>query len=382
MRNGLFWAAGLALATTITLSRPVLRDPDSTLYAAMSTQLASRPLTTWIAPDWPEGRAKTGRFVEHTAVSLWPGAAIERAGLSAGALVANLLCAVLLLWLVGRLAACLEPRAQTLAWAAWGLSLVGIQFWLRANHEIWWATASLGALLGVAARWPRWAVVACTVGAFSIKGPLGLDTLLLVAPLAWVTHGRRWLLLYLAFAAIAVVAFGALYDAAFHQATGSSFIEEYASIQFGYVEQAETHSFLTRPRNLAVYIGKLVWFSLPGALLLGWTLVTRRGWRSEPGTRSARALMLGVLLVLIVTSFMSRQAGRYIFPCYPLLAVIGAVSMSGMRLGAWIAPRGRLVLALVFVVALGRVLFAHVVYREVNLLPGTRVTSTEGPKRQ
>jgi uncharacterized membrane-anchored protein len=132
-----------------------------------------------------------------------------------------------------------------------------------------------------------------------------------------------------------------------------------------------------KPRNLLVYFGKLLWFSLPGAVLLGWTLVTRRGWRLQPGSRATRALIVGVLLVLLATSLMSRQAGRYIFPCYPLLAVIGAVSMSGTRLSTWLRERGRLVLGIVFAVALGRVLLAHVVYREINILPGTRVSQEQ-----
>lgn len=364
-----FVAAGLLLGGSIVSTRPALRDPDSTLYAAMSSQLSALPYTSWMTPQWPAGRMKTGRFVEHPAVSLWPGALLERVGIAAGALVANVLCAVVLLWLVGRLASLLAPGAEALAWAAWGLAIIGVQYWLRANHEIWWATASLAALLGVAARWPRWSVVAFTVAGCAIKGPLGLDTVLLVAPLAWVVHGRRWLVTYGLFAALAVLAFAAIYELTFQRVTGTSFVSAYLSTQVGYVLDSETSAWLTKPRNLLVYLGKLIWFSLPGALLLGWAR-----WKKRTLTRETMALLIGLVLVVVATSFMSRQAGRYIFPCYTVLAVIGAASAASSRLGAFLATRARAVVAVVFLIAFGRVLLASAVYSEVNLLPGTRVT--------
>jgi hypothetical protein len=364
-----FVAAGLMLGSAIAVTRPGLRDPDSTLYAAMSSQLTAQPLAAWMTPEWPANRMKTGRFVEHTAVSLWPGAVLERVGLSTGALVANVLCAVVLLWLVGRLASVLAPGSEPLAWAAWGLSIIGVQYWLRANHEIWWATASLAALLGVASRWPRWTVVALTVAGCSIKGPLGLDTVLLVAPLAWVVHGRRWLVLYGVFSGLAVLAFVALYDLAFQRVTGTSFVSAYFSTQVGYVLDSETSVWLTKPRNLVVYLGKLIWFSLPGALLLAWAK-----WKKKRISRETIALLIGLLLVVVATSFMSRQAGRYIFPCYTVLAVIGSAAAVSSKLSGLLQRRASVVLAVVLLVALGRVLFASAVYREVNLLPGTRVT--------
>lgn len=362
-----FVVAALGLSGAIVLSRPPLRDPDSTLYAAMSSQLSTQPLRTWIAPEWPPGRMKSGPFVEHTAVSAWPGAALERVQPGTGALLANALGALLLLWLVGRLAEVLAPGGAAVGWAAWGLSLIGVQYWLRANHEIWWAAAAIAALLSVASRAPRWLAVACTVLAFSVKGPLGLDVALLVAPLAWVTQGRRWLLRYLVNSALAVLVFAASYELVYREVTGASFIGGYVTTQLGYVLDSEAAGWLAKPRNLAVYAGKLLWFSLPGALLLAWAL------RKGP-TRELRALVVGVVAVLLVTSLMSRQAGRYIFPCYVVLAVVGAASAAGSKLGVFLAGRARLVFALVCLVALGRILLASAVYREVNFFPGTRVT--------
>lgn len=367
-----FVAAALLLATAIAWSRPALRDPDSTLYAAMSSQLAAQPARTWIAPEWPGGRMKRGRFIEHTAVSLWPGAVLERVGPHSGALIANVLCAMLLLWLVGRLAEALAPGSEPLAWAAWGLAVIGVQYWLRANHELWWAAASIAALLGVVSRSPLWIVVGCTLLGCAIKGPLGLDTVLLVAPLAWVVHGRRWLGLYVLSTVVAAVVCVALYELAFHQVTGSSFVDAYVSTQLGYVVDSEVSGWIAKPRNLAVYIGKLLWFSLPGAALLAWS-----AWKTRLG-HQVRALLVGLALVLVATSLMSRQAGRYIFPCYVILAVIGAASAAQTKLGAFLQQRPRFVFGLVCLVALARILFAATVYREVNPFPGTRVTPARG----
>jgi hypothetical protein len=377
----LFMGGAVLLCATVIATAPPLRDPDSTLYAAMSSQLARGPLSGWLVPEWPSGRMKTGRFVEHTAVTLWPGAALETLGFSSGALATNAVAAVLLLWLVGRLAAALAPKAEPLAWLAWGGCLVGIQFWLRANHEIWWATATVGALLAVATRSSRWVVVACTLCAFAVKGPLGLDTVLVVAPLALVMNGRRWVALYLAFAVVAFAAFVAAYDLLYRRATGSSFLSEYFSIQFGYVEHSENGSILAKPRNLIVYGIKLVWFSLPGALLLLWAL-WKRG-RASVDSHSIRALLGGIAVVLVATSLMSRQAGRYIFPCYPMLAVVGATSVAHTRLAEWVDRHRLHVLGLIMLIALGRVLLARLVYTDINILPGTKVGAARGgPQRR
>jgi hypothetical protein len=379
---GWYLLASLALAGAVAWVQPPLHDPDSTLYAAMSSQLAGRPLAQWLAPQWPPGRAKAGRFVEHTAVSLWPGAALERLGVPAGALVANMLCAVALLWLVSRLAAALAPEASALAVASWGLSIIAVQYCLRANHEVWWATAAVAALWAIASGAARWVAVACVVAACCVKGVLGLDTLLLTTPLAWVLRGRAWTLRLVASSLVAAAVFVALYEAASLALVGQSFLGEYLSIQLGYVGQAEAHGWLTKPRNLVFYLGKLAWFSLPGALLLGWALWRQRAWLREDRARPALALLLGVGLVVVSTSLMSRHAARYIFPCYPALAVVGAVAAEGSALARWLQARPRAVLGGLLLVALARVLLSEVTYRDVNLLPGPATGALPSARRR
>jgi hypothetical protein len=89
--------------------------------------------------------------------------------------------------------------------------------------------------------------------------------------------------------------------------------------------------------------------------------------------RPVLALALGLLLVLLGTSLMSRHAARYIFPCYPLLAVIGACAAGTTKLSKWLDARRWVVLGVIFALAAGRVLLAQAVYREVNVLPGTSI---------
>ena len=48
------WTLALATAAwALAALEYTTRDPDSVLHAAIVTQLAERPVSTWIAPDWP-----------------------------------------------------------------------------------------------------------------------------------------------------------------------------------------------------------------------------------------------------------------------------------------------------------------------------------------
>jgi hypothetical protein len=361
------WAGlGAALAVAIAALQPVVRDPDSTLYAAMSRQLAGQPVRTWLEPVWPAGRAKAGPFLEHTAVTLWPGAALEALGVPAGALVANALGALLLLWLVGRLAEALQLGAGPLAWAAWGGAFIAVQYWLRANHEVWWAAATVAALLGVARGWRGGWVALGAALACAVKGALGAEAVLLVGALAWGLRGPRaaaWLALQaLAGAALAVGGYELLHRAA----TGGGFVGPYLAIQTDYVQQLEGRSLLDKPRNLGMYLLRLAWFSLPGTALAAWR------WR-QARRQPALALLLGVGLTVLATSLMSRQAARYVFPCYPLLAVAGAVAAADTGLARWLRDRSGRVLLVVGAVALGRVVLGDLAFREVNVFPGSPI---------
>ncbi|MGV3620773.1 MAG: hypothetical protein ACO1OB_08145 [Archangium sp.] len=362
--RGLTFAIGVVLAgVLVALVKPGLRDPDSTLYAAMSTSISPQPLAKWLVPEWPEGRQKSGRFVEHTAVTLWPGAALERIGVTPGAQVANILCAGLLLWLVGALAERLAANTRAMAMAAWGGAIVCIQYWTRANHEVWWAAAALGVLWVIAAK-RHWALAALFVAlACAFKGVLGLDVVVLALPLAWVVGGRAWTVKWgvasLVFSVLLLVA----YDAAYCSQTGVGFVESYLDTQLTYVGQIERHPWWLKPWNVVVYIGKAAFFSLPGALLL---LANFRRVRVTP----VGPLLLGALLVVLGTSLMSRHAARYIFPVFPVLAVAGAVVAKHAAITAWLQAKEKFVWLAVFILVVARIVFASAVYKPVNVLPG------------
>lgn len=370
MRSFVFAIGVVLAATLVALAKPGLRDPDSTLYAAMSSSLATQPLSKWLVPEWPEGRQKSGRFVEHTAVTLWPGAALERIGVTPGAQVANVLCAGLLLWLVGVLAERLAAGTRSLAFAAWGASIVCIQYWTRANHEVWWAAATLGVLCVIAAN-RHWLWAAACVGlACAFKGVLGLDVVVLALPLAWVLRGRAWTLTWgvasLVFSVVLLVA----YDSAYRSQTGIGFVEAYLDTQLNYVGQIERHPWWLKPWNVVLYLGKAAFFSLPGTLLL---LANFKRVRVSP----VGPLLLGSLLVVLGTSLMSRHAARYIFPVYPVLAVAGAVVARHAAITAWLKTREQFVLLAVGVLVTARVLFASAVYTPMNVLPGIPIQQRE-----
>lgn len=373
--RGFVFAVGVVLAALlVAVAKPGLRDPDSTLYAAMSSAISAQPLAKWLVPEWPEGRQKSGRFVEHTAVTLWPGAALERIGVTPGAQVANILCAGLLLWLVGLLAERLAGGTRAMAMAAWGASIVCIQYWTRANHEVWWAAAALGVMWVVAAK-KHWSLAAlCVALACAFKGVLGLDVVVLALPLAFVLRGRAWTLTWgvasLVFSAVLLVA----YDAAYRSQTGIGFVEAYLDTQLNYVGQIERHPWWLKPWNVVLYLGKAAWFALPGVLLL---LANFRRVRVSP----VGPLLLGSLLVVLGTSLMSRHAARYIFPVYPVLAVAGAVVARHAAITAWLQTKEKFVLVAVWLVVAARVLFASAVYKPVNVLPGVPIQQRESGRR-
>lgn len=370
MRSVVVAIGVLVAAVLVAIVKPGLRDPDSTLYAAMSSSISSQPLAKWLVPEWPEGRQKSGRFVEHTAVTLWPGAALERIGITPGAQVANVLCAGLLLWLVGVLAERLAGGTRALAMAAWGASIVCIQYWTRANHEVWWAAAALGVLCVIAAN-RHWAWAALCVGlACAFKGVLGFDVVVLALPLAWTLRGTAWTLKWGIASVLVSTLLLLAYDAAYRSQTGIGFVEAYLDTQLNYVGQIERLPWWLKPWNVVLYIGKAAWFALPGAVLL---LANVRRVRVSP----VGPLLLGSLLVVLGTSLMSRHAARYIFPVYPVLAVAGAVVARHAAITSWLQAREKFVLLAVWLVVAARVSFASAVYKPMNVLPGIPIQQRE-----
>jgi hypothetical protein len=298
-----------------------LRDPDSILHEALASSLAHAPPRHWVAPSWPRGYWRDGPYFEHPACFLWLPALLEKAGFSRGALAANLLYVLALLYLLFRFARDVAGHAAGwLAVASYVASPLCIQQLLRANHEPALAAAVVGAFASLQGR-PvarRLAIFAgCAVIACAVKGALGL--LLLPAALVSSVARRRPISHFLAASGVAIAIAAVMYEGWFRSVTGTSFLRAYLGSQLTGIREAEQSSGFW---NLAVplyYAVNLFWFALPGIQLFI-AAVCCSGERTEA---QRVALAAGGTWVGVMALF-GRHAARYIFPAYVLCHVPGA----------------------------------------------------------
>jgi 4-amino-4-deoxy-L-arabinose transferase-like glycosyltransferase len=289
--------------------------------------LARAPFSAWIAPTWPAGRPETGPFLEHFAVFFWPGALFEKLGLPMGALLFNLISYAALCVGLRRLATALAtpseegPPPVDAAPIAFLVSPFGLQYLLRANHEVPWAACTVLALAAVLSDGRRVNAVfgAACAGAFLMKGMLAL-LLFPAAAAALAVRGqlrRKAAVLALGLLAMALAA--AAYELAYRRATGHGFFAAYVGEQLSEVREAEQLSALWKLFNPLYYLGLGMWFALPTSVLLLSAAAT-------PGRRTATfapsAFAAGWIAVL---SLMTRNAIRYAFP--PLVALHAATPL-------------------------------------------------------
>jgi hypothetical protein len=333
----LAWAACLLsiyLAAVLLDPGGMKNDADSFLYESIGTNLASAPMSEWVAPTWPavcqrrqqfEPCAKQGLFVEHLAGLFWPAALLERAGFPRGAVLANLVYFVIGLRLLFALARALAGRE--VAWAAvfaYSVSPLGLQYLVRTNHEPAWNAAFLGGLLAltcVRAPARRALLVAmCACAAFLVKGVLALSFFPILGLWA-IYRGRSMKAVWPVVAAVPAVAVVALaYDAWFRHATGGDFFATYVGVQMTYMRKTGTLVSWTRLAQPAYYATSLCWFALPSSAGVLAALWSTRGRL----TRSALGLCAIVAGgFVLVGALMSRRAVRYIFPAYALVHPAG-----------------------------------------------------------
>ncbi|MCI0569865.1 MAG: glycosyltransferase family 39 protein [Myxococcaceae bacterium] len=385
-----------------------LRDPDSTLYEYIVRTLEPRPLAEWLAPHWQPGRWKQGLFQEHLAIFFWPAAALGRLGFTRGMLLANLAFHLGALWALFRLARHLAGEAA--AWGAvflYAVSPLGIQYVARGNHENAWALCTTAALLCFLRRREalRFSVgfVAWAVAAFAVKGVLGL--LLFPAAFAlWLAERPRWREVWLFVAALVAVGLtAALYELAYAAHTGESFFAGYVGAQLSYVERAEETGLWQKLLTPAYYAANLLYFALPGSLLLLVALVRpSRPLTSHPSSlpdspptsplplgegqgegvvRQRITASTGLRLVMLAggaavlgVSLMTRRAARYVFPVYPWLAIPAAQEALRRwpRLGRFLDARAQLLpwvlMGVVLLVVCGRALTNSVLTQHINPL--------------
>jgi hypothetical protein len=322
------------------------RDPDSRLYTEIAGRLAERPLTRWIAPEWPVGSYVQGLFLDHPAGLFLPAAALVRLGYPAdqASYAVGLAFGAATFALLPSVAAAFAPEeARTLGWLLQLLPIFFV-FRVRANHEPPLLLFLLVALLGAerVTRYRRGGLPLLTValaGVMLVKGFLVLPAAaccglwILVRSRAEDPRLRpRWWITGPAVAAgLGATALG--YEWAYRQATGRSFLAGYAqrSLSIG-ASEGHAWSAWTVPYNAIFYTGRILWFAFPWSLVfvaaVAWA--ARRFRSREP---SGGLSSLGLVFVLAVAtvyvglfSLSGRRAERYIYPVYLLVGAAGAVA--------------------------------------------------------
>ena len=356
------WLAAAVLSALLLVAFSYRsRDPDSTLYAGISARMAEQPLDRWIVPEWWGYWNLRGPYHEHPIGMFVGPAALARLGYPSAqaAYAVNGFFQIFSFVLMAAIAAAVTaPReARALAWLLQLLPIAFV-FRIRANQEY---TMLAGLLLAIyaterARTQPAWALgmlagfawVLFVKGVFAFMVPVACALWLLARLPAW-THARRaWP------AAAAIVAMplaGAAlalgYDAAYRDATGTSFLAAYRARQVPEGAMAGESALARTAYQLAWYAGRIVWYAFPWSLPALWLAATRRRlwWpfgATSPGHAPARlqgawfALATSGALVLAF-SLAHRKADRYIFPVYFLVGAVGAAWAVGRspRLRAW-----------------------------------------------
>lgn len=318
------WLAGavclLGLQTLVIATRYELRDADSTLYATIASDLSRRPLRSWIAPTWPEGRG-AGLFTEHPAVFFWPSAALLRGGLEKAPLFVNFVCWLLTLHFLYALARSLAGEvAATLAVACCAVSPLFIQYLLRANQETALVLGCTGAFAAVAD--PRISnrslrIAGFVALAFAAKGVLGALVLLALVVFAlW--RKDRGALRSLALSAATSAALAVGYEVLFRRISGSSFLLSYLDAQTSEVTAAVHGDGLRAFGSPPYYLAQWFWLALPSS-----ALALAAIFRRLPSTEARTLGIATTGSYLGVLSFFARRAARYAFPACVLCHVSG-----------------------------------------------------------
>ena len=354
-----------------------MKDADSSLYEAISTQLKDRPVADWVAPSWPPNRAKTGLFVEHLPFFFWPSAALSRLGVGKAALLSNLVYFLGALYLLFLLAKQVSTAGS--AWVAvalYAVSPLGVMYLVRANHENAWAIGFLGALyclirLEDRARF-RLGLVVFSTFAFLVKGVLALA--LFPVLLAWTLQSERCEMRGLRFLASAlgsIVVCSAVLQWAYRARTGYSFCSEYFKAQIAYVAHFESEGVLKKLLNPVYYAANLLWFAAPSSLICAY-LAFRKSRREQCSNLTQRILYICGGTYVALVCLMNRHAARYIFPAYSLLHPRAAQKVAGSsRISILLAQHERplpyLLMLLLATVLVARVMVDPHFYRFIQV---------------
>jgi hypothetical protein len=349
MRQAILWCGAIAVAACLLVASDYRsRDPDSSLYARLSGELAQEPPSRWIAPEWRGAWNQEGLFREHPVGILLPTVLLIRTGVPAdqAAYIVNMLYQAAVIALIPLVAGALVKgfEARTLAWV---LQLLPVSFVyrIRGNQEHPLLMCFLAVIYATerARTHPGW--IALTVVAFGflvlVKGAFAMFTI--VAAALWLlivpapAGSDRWAWTGLAAAALAAVLMMTGYEALYVRTTGESFLEFYRSTRLGGSMQ------LTDPRvvphalvNVGWYLLRLAWFaapwSLPAFAIVGmWLRTVAQGRGPEQfelaSSRGIGWVVLTTVMFIVVLSPALVRAERFIFPAYFTVAAVGVVGV-------------------------------------------------------
>jgi 4-amino-4-deoxy-L-arabinose transferase-like glycosyltransferase len=348
-REAALWAvAFLVISALLVATRFTSGDPDSALYAGISTRLSAEPVSRWIAPEWwglwPEAQM-TGLFREHPAgVFLLP-AALGRLGIppEQGAYIvgmgAGLLSLLLVGVLVGRVTSAREGRAVLVLLQ---LMPVAFIFRIRANHEYPMLACLLVTLVGldgVRRSWTWVPIVAIGLtaamlvkGVFVVLVLLGAGWWVVVNPTRADGSIVRPIVAGLV-SAVVMLAVAMAYDAWYLRATGETFWLPYWRRQVGPLEIATPLDNATMlASHVLFYLSRLLWHPAPWSaalLVVGWrTRHAAWAWRRHLASTRERGVIFSIgfsLLTVALLSPSSRFAERYAFSATYAVAAAGAV---------------------------------------------------------
>jgi hypothetical protein len=349
MKQAFLWSSALAIAASLLVATDYhSRDPDSSLYARLSGELAQQPPSRWIAPEWGGAWNQEGLFREHPVGILLPSVLLIRAGVPAGqaAYIVNMLYQAAVIALIPLVAAALVNgmEARSLAWLL-QLLPVSFAYRIRGNQEHPLLMCFLALVFSThRARTNPWWMLAMAAS-FSflvlVKGAFAMFAL--VAAALWLVlvpapqdGSNRWAWAGLAAAVITAALMLAGYESLYVRTTGESFLEFYRSTRLGGSIRFSDPSVVPRALvNVGWYLLRLAWFAAPWSLVacaVAWVWLRFRTIGTFPAPfdeATERGLVWALLLTAVFITVLSPalvRAERFIFPTYFVIGSVGVVA--------------------------------------------------------
>jgi hypothetical protein len=350
MKLAVLWCCAIAVAASLLIAAGYQsRDPDSSLYARLSGELAQQPPSRWIAPEWGGAWNQEGLFREHPVGILLPSVLLIRAGVPSGqaAYIVNMLYQAAVIVLIPLVARILVTRVEARS-LAWVLQLMPVSFVyrIRGNQEHPLLMCFLALVYGThrARTNPAWLLMMVASFCFLVlvKGAFAMFALtaaalwLIVVP-ASPAGSDRWAWAGLAASAVTAALMMIGYEAVYMRTTGESFAEFYRGTRLGgSIELSDPSVIPHAIRNIVWYVLLLAWFAAPWSLV---ALAVAYAWsRAAAGRRlsdvftvaSARGIswaLLTTAVFVVVLSPALVRAERFIFPAYFIIGAVGVVAV-------------------------------------------------------